>query len=174
MQLFGRNQTANKDKKQWHRSAVKGRTMKLKISNELIHQIHDHGEAAYPEEGAGLLLGCSNGNSRVVKAILTLTNAREDSARHNRYLLTAQDMLRGEQEAMRLGLDIIGVFHSHPDHPNRPSEFDREWAMPWFSYLITSVHQGKASETHAWRLSDDRDGFVEETIETTRVQSKDS
>jgi proteasome lid subunit RPN8/RPN11 len=150
------------------------RIMKLNIPKEIIHQIHVHGEAAYPEEGAGLLLGSSNGDSRVVKAILTLTNAREDSARHNRYLLTAQDMLRGEQEALRLGLDIIGVFHSHPDHPNRPSEFDREWAMPWFSYLITSVQKSKAGESRAWRLSDDRDGFVEETIETTQVHAKDS
>jgi proteasome lid subunit RPN8/RPN11 len=141
--------------------------MKLRITGELISQIHAHGESAYPEEGAGLLLGSSDGDSRVVRAILTIPNAREDSARHNRYLLTAQDMLRGEQEAMRLGLDIIGVFHSHPDHPNRPSEFDREWAMPWFSYLITSVNQGKASESRAWRLSDDRNEFDEETIETT-------
>ncbi len=68
---------------------------------------------------------------------------REDTARHNRYLITPQDMLAGEIEADRLGLDVVGVFHSHPDHPNLPSEFDREWALPWFSYLITSVIAGE-------------------------------
>lgn len=138
--------------------------MKLEITKELLAQIHDHGQESYPEEGAGLLLGSSNGDLRVVKAILKLTNAREDSARHNRYLLTAEDMMHGENEAIRLGHDIIGVFHSHPDHPNRPSEFDRQWAMPWFSYIITSVHSGVAAESRSWRLSDDRDGFNEEEI----------
>jgi len=147
--------------------------MKLHISNELLGKIHTHGEDSYPEEGAGLLLGNSNGISRRVDAIIELTNAREDSARHNRYLLTAQDMLRGEREAMRLGLDIVGVFHSHPDHPNRPSEFDREWAMPWFSYIITSINQGKAISSRSWRLSDDREAFNEEKIDIPHKQHLD-
>ena len=142
--------------------------MKLEITNELMNQIHTHGERSYPEEGAGLLLGNSNGNTRVVKAILKLTNAREDAARHNRYMLNAQDMMHGEREAIKLSLDIVGVFHSHPDHPSRPSEFDREWALPWFSYIITSVNDGKVVDSRSWRLSDDRDEFAEEVIEVTR------
>lgn len=98
----------------------------LNLTEEVLAQIHAHGEQAYPEEGAGLMLGSDDGKSRVVKNIFPLTNAREDEARHNRYLITPQDMLAGEQEADRLGLDVVGVFHSHPDHPNQPSEFDRE------------------------------------------------
>lgn len=139
--------------------------MKLEISSLLLDEIHAHGEDSYPEEGAGLLLGSSNGDFKSVFSILKLPNAREDEARHNRYLLTAQDMLRGEQEAIKLGLDIVGIFHSHPDHPNRPSEFDRDWAMPWFSYIITSVSDGKAVESRSWRLNDDRLGFTEEKIQ---------
>jgi proteasome lid subunit RPN8/RPN11 len=138
--------------------------MKLEITKPMLAQIHDHGAAAYPEEGAGLMLGHVQGDTRVVQAILGLTNAREESARHNRYLLTAHDMLKGEQEAARLGLDIVGIFHSHPDHPDRPSEFDREWALPWFSYLITRVDRGVAISSRSWRLTDSRDGFTEETI----------
>jgi proteasome lid subunit RPN8/RPN11 len=138
--------------------------MGLSISPQVLKEIHAHGEAAYPEEGAGLLLGEVNGDERVVQAILGIENAREDEARHNRYLITAQDMLRGEQEAMRRGLDIIGVFHSHPDHPNRPSEFDREWALPWYSYLITSVNAGRAQESRCWRLEEDRSSFREERL----------
>lgn len=143
----------------------------LEISTELLGQIHRHGEAAYPEEGAGLLLGKVNSSRKQVSAILSLTNAREDAARHNRYLLTPQDYLRGEQEADRLGVDVLGVFHSHPDHPNRPSEFDREWAMPWFSYLITSVQAGQAVESRVWRLTEDRSKFYEEEISLNEQSS---
>jgi proteasome lid subunit RPN8/RPN11 len=141
--------------------------MRLEIPQNLLEQIHTHGEEAYPEEGAGLLLGSSNGSTRVVRAVLELTNAREDAARHNRYLLTAQDMMRGEDEAIRLGMDIIGVFHSHPDHPSRPSEFDLEWAMPWFSYVITSVNNGRAVESRSWRLSSNRREFTEEVLQVS-------
>lgn len=144
--------------------------MQLTISKNLLEKIHLHGEQSYPEEGAGFLLGRADATSREVTEILTLTNSREDSARHNRYLLTPQDMLRGEDEAERLGLDVIGVFHSHPDHPNQPSEFDRQWAMPWFSYIITSVHAGKAIESRSWRLANDRSKFDEEEIKFISIQ----
>jgi len=142
--------------------------MKLEINAEILSDIHAHGEEAYPEEGAGLLLGKANGNARVVSAILKLTNSREDGARHNRYLITALDMMRGEEKAMELGLDIIGVFHSHPDHPNAPSEFDREWAVPWYSYIITSVQGGEAAGSRSWRLTDERDRFEEERLQVRK------
>ncbi len=138
--------------------------MKIEIPSVVMEEIHDHIEGTYPHEGAGLLLGQTNGTGRQVVAILPISNAREDEARHNRYLLTPQDMLKGEMEADRRGLDVIGVFHSHPDHPNRPSEFDWEWAMPWFSYLITSVKQGAAEDSRSWRLTDDRERFEEEEV----------
>jgi proteasome lid subunit RPN8/RPN11 len=139
--------------------------MSLELSAHLLIQIHSDGEAAYPEEGAGFLLGRVEGDHRQVLAVLPVSNAREDSARYNRYLLTAEDYLHGEQEAVHRGLDLLGVFHSHPDSPNRPSEFDRDWAMPWFSYIITSVNSGRAVESRAWRLEEDRSAFFEEKIE---------
>ena len=138
--------------------------MSLEISSSLLEHIHRFGETAYPDEGAGLLLGTVDGTNKQVKAILPLSNSREDGARHNRYLLTAEDYMQGEQEAARLGLDVLGVFHSHPDHPNRPSDFDREWAMPWFSYVITSVQAGEASGSRSWLLSEDHHVFSEEPI----------
>jgi proteasome lid subunit RPN8/RPN11 len=141
--------------------------MSLVLSHELLAGINSHGEAAYPDEGAGFLLGAAQGERRQVKAILPLDNSREAGARHNRYLLTPHDFLRGEQEAARQGLDLLGVFHSHPDHPNQPSEFDREWAMPWFSYIITSVQGGRAADSRSWRLEEDRSSFFEETIEVS-------
>jgi proteasome lid subunit RPN8/RPN11 len=138
--------------------------MTLVLSAELLDQIHAHGEAAYPEEGAGLMLGNLNGAERHVVRLVEFPNAREQSARHNRYLLTPHDYLHGEMEAARLGLDVLGVFHSHPDHPNRPSEFDREWAMPFLSYVITSVQDGQVVESRSWQLSEDRSHFTEEQM----------
>lgn len=140
--------------------------MALLLTSEVLNKIMTHGEQHYPHEGAGLLLG-REGDLRRVVDILPIENAREAEARHNRYLITAQDMLLGEQKAEELGLDVVGIFHSHPDHPNSPSEFDREWAMPWYSYIITSIYAGAAAESRAWRLSDDRSHFVEETITLT-------
>ena len=139
--------------------------MILQLTEELLTQIHAHGEQAYPEEGAGFLLGAySDNGTRAVTTIFPLANSREGEARHNRYLITPEDYLKAELEADRLGLSLVGVFHSHPDHPNRPSEFDREWAQPFFSYVITSVQSGKAVESRSWRLIEDRSKFEEEEI----------
>ena len=138
--------------------------MSLSLSETLLKQIHSHGEGAYPEEGAGLLIGSVHGAEKHVERLLPMDNSREDTARHNRYLLTPQDYLRGEQDAARLGLDVLGIFHSHPDHPNQPSEFDRDWALPWLSYIITSVRSGKAVESRSWLLVEDRSNFTEEPL----------
>ena len=140
--------------------------MSLRIPEDLLSKIHAHGEQAYPEEGAGFMLG-SDAVERDVIDLLPLSNAREDAARRNRYLFTPEDYLKAEVEAERLGLSLIGVFHSHPDHPNQPSEFDREWAQPYFSYVITSVRSGKALESRSWRLVEDRSKFQEEPITLT-------
>ncbi|MCB2178669.1 M67 family metallopeptidase [bacterium] len=147
-------------------------TTHLYIPDEILAKIHQNGEQAYPEEGAGLMLGREANGKREVLDILPLTNSREDTARHNRYLITADDMLAGEMEAMRRGLDIVGVFHSHPDHPNRPSEFDRDWALPWYSYVITSIQQGQQAGSRSWRLAEDRSAFSEEAIIVTQPEQK--
>lgn len=138
--------------------------MSIHIPQEILERIHLHGEQAYPEEGAGLLLGELQGGDHQVREIMPLVNAREAQARHNRYQLSPGDYLQGEEFAESLGFAVLGVFHSHPDHPNRPSEFDRQWAWPNFSYLITSVMQGKAAESRSWRLKEDRTTFSEEQI----------
>jgi len=145
--------------------------MKINIPEDILKQIHNHGEQAYPEEGAGLMLGTVRDEDRAVKHLLFLDNAREQGARHNRYLITAEDMLQGEREAERLDLSIVGIFHSHPDHPNQPSDFDREHALPWYSYLITKVEQGQALEARCWRLKDDRSGFDQEEIHVPQAGS---
>ena len=138
--------------------------MTLEIPAGTMKKIHLQGEQAYPEEGAGLLLGKLDGDRKRVLSVVLLDNQREEQARRNRYLLGPGDYLLGESEASRLGLEVLGVFHSHPDHPNLPSDFDRDWAWPVFTYLITSVWSGKAGESRAWRLVEDRSGFAEEPV----------
>ena len=135
----------------------------LVVPHHLIEQMNDHVEKAYPEEGAGFLLG---EEGRVME-ILALSNSREDGARHNRFLFTPEDYLQAEMTAETLGLDLIGVFHSHPDCPNIPSEYDREWAQPFFSYIITRVDQGTAVNSRSWRLVEDRSRYEEEEIKIT-------
>jgi proteasome lid subunit RPN8/RPN11 len=150
--------------------------MELELTAELLKKIQLHGEVAYPEEGAGFILGredqilqplTQEAAVREVLGILELPNRREDGFRHNRYLIGPKDYLQAEQEADRLGLTLVGVFHSHPDHPDRPSDFDRDWAQPWFSYLITSIQKGQAVSSRSWRLLEDRSGFAEEMIKVT-------
>jgi proteasome lid subunit RPN8/RPN11 len=136
----------------------------LVLPRALLRQIREHGEAHYPEEGAGLLLGRIQASQRLAARLLPLDNSFEATARGRRYRLSANDLVTAEEEADRLGLDILGVYHSHPDHPPRPSEFDREWALPFYSYVITSVHSGDAVESRSWRLTDDRSAMVEEEL----------
>jgi proteasome lid subunit RPN8/RPN11 len=139
--------------------------MKLTLRRGLLAEIQAHGEQSYPDEGAGFVLGRAGGEEREGRAIFAAPNSREPAARARRYLLEPGELLAAERAAAEQGLDVIGIFHSHPDHPDQPSEFDRDWAQPWFSYLITSVQQGRAAGTRSWRLRDDRTQFDEELIE---------
>ncbi|MBN1287297.1 MAG: M67 family metallopeptidase [Anaerolineae bacterium] len=139
--------------------------MKIVLQAKDLRAVEAHLEAAYPNEGAGLVLGRANDGAVTVEALLPATNQREAEAQHNRYELGPADFVRAEREAARRGLDLVGVFHSHPDHPNHPSEFDREHALPNFSYLITTVAAGKAGATRAWRLREDRQAFDEDVLE---------
>ncbi len=138
--------------------------MSLEISKEIVEQIRDHGRGAYPQECCGLLLGCVTSARRSVMGLRRLENARRD-APQNRYLIAPSDLLAAEKEATRLSLDIIGVYHSHPDHPARPSEYDREHAFPWYSYVILSVAAGEPQDLTSWVLQDDGTAFeVEELV----------
>jgi proteasome lid subunit RPN8/RPN11 len=138
-----------------------GAEVMLVVPGRLMEKMNAHMEKAYPEEGAGFLIG----EAGEVKEIIAFSNSREDGARHNRFLFTPEDYLQAELKADGLGLSLIGVFHSHPDSPNIPSEYDREWAQPFFSYIITRVDNGKAVNSRSWRLLEDRSKYDEETIE---------
>ncbi|MDX1530444.1 MAG: M67 family metallopeptidase [Rhodothermales bacterium] len=129
----------------------------MTIPEPVLHQLRRHAERAYPEECCGVLLGHF---SEEIVALVPVEN-RDPEARTRRYLIGPDDYLRAEREAERRGLDVVGFYHSHPDHPARPSPADlAEATFPGFVYTITAVAAGRAEETTAWRLTDDRSRFV--------------
>ncbi len=132
----------------------------MKISKSLVTQIHQHLEAGYPNEACGVLLGKDGTVTEAVNA----DNLRTDSAR-NRYLIDPLAYMKIERDADRRGLQVIGIYHSHPDVAARPSQFDIDHAWPNLSYLIVSVYRGKAVETFSWLLREDRSQFDQESIE---------
>lgn len=137
--------------------------MTLRIKTEVLHRIKDHGRRTYPYECCGVLLGRENGSGKMVEDALSLANARDDSPR-NRFLITADDFRRADEEARRRQLDVLGFYHSHPDHPARPSAYDLEHAWPWYSYLVLSVEQGEPQLATSWVMSEDRREFLPEEI----------
>jgi proteasome lid subunit RPN8/RPN11 len=152
----------------------------LWISKQLVEGIRGHGAESYPYECCGALLGRDHSFllgldmdvdvrkvPREVLALLPLVNRRDDSP-CNRFSVSAKDVLAAEKAAGEQSLDLIGWYHSHPDHPAHPSDYDREHAWPWYSYIIVSVQAGAPAEMTSWRLADDRSGFAPEMIEMMR------
>jgi len=160
--------------------AMSGNAGKVWISAEVAEKIRAHGAETYPEECCGALLGRDETEERPREILgsLALLNRRENSphiergmeksARRNRYEVSPQDVMQADKTAAERVLDVVGWYHSHPDHPARPSEYDRENAWPWYSYIIVSVQNGMAKEMTSWRLKNDRGRFEEEKIEVTK------
>jgi len=135
----------------------------LFLTKEHIGEIEKHGEREYPHECCGLLVGHFDENSRkIVVEIFLIENAREEEAKHNRSLILPTDLLRGERYARTKKLDVVGNYHSHPDHPAIPSQFDLDHALPVWSYVIVSILKGKAENLRSWQMENDRSKFNEE------------
>jgi proteasome lid subunit RPN8/RPN11 len=134
------------------------------MSHDVAERIRHHGAETFPYECCGALLGRDSQETREVLDLFPLVNRRDDSPR-NRFEVTANDVRDAEKAATAHGLEVIGWYHSHPDHPARPSDFDREHAWPWYSYVIVSVMAGKPADMTSWRLNDDRQNYSPEAIE---------
>jgi proteasome lid subunit RPN8/RPN11 len=137
----------------------------LRLSTELEKNIKADGENAYPNECCGVLIGeVDNAGVKTAMSTLTIDNAKEDSEQYHRFLITPEDMMEAEQSARSMKLDVIGFYHSHPDHPSAPSGYDKDHALPFYSYVIVSVDKGKAQILTSWELTDDRSDFKQENI----------
>lgn len=140
----------------------------IKLGAQHLEQIRRQAEQEYPHECCGLLIGRieADGRRRVVEEISPVSNAWETTAKHHRMLIKPEDYLRAERSFRERRLGVIGNYHSHPDHPAVPSQFDLEHLAPWatMSYLVISVCAGTAVEVRSWELEEGRARFNEEEI----------
>jgi proteasome lid subunit RPN8/RPN11 len=135
------------------------------ISKTLENDIRREGEKAYPNECCGVLLGEAGENGKTLSRIEPIVNSREESEQYHRFLITPEELMKIELKARGLKLDVLGFYHSHPDHPARPSDYDKEHALPFYSYIITEVNKGVSQDFSSWELSENRECFIIEKIE---------
>ena len=131
--------------------------MALTLETGVADAIRRHGAETYPNECCGALIG----RDGVVTSTYALPNTTEEGPRR-RFLVRPGDYREAERRASEAGGELLGFYHSHPDHPARPSQQDLEQAWPNFTYIIVSVITGKPHEITAWRLREDRSGFDQE------------
>jgi proteasome lid subunit RPN8/RPN11 len=135
------------------------------LTKEQIEQIEAHGARTYPHECGGMLVGRFEEGRKTLVELLPMENAMDEAEQHNRVLILPKDVLRAERYARSRRLDVIGYYHSHPDHPAVPSQFDLDHALPVWTYIIVSVEKGKAVDLRAWEMENDRTRFNEQEIE---------
>jgi proteasome lid subunit RPN8/RPN11 len=152
----------------------------IALSEAARRAIERHAEETYPHECVGLLIGRLDGEQKSVEEIFVaqntwsadvgLTDAEHEHSLRDRFYLDPRDYLRADRAARAQGLDILGCYHSHPDHPAQPSERDRVGAQgigggSSFSFLIQSVRAGRAAELTAWLLAEGGERFTAEKLE---------
>ena len=133
--------------------------MTLTLPSGVAEAIRRHGVETYPDECCGALIG----RGGLVTATYVLPNTTEEGPRR-RFRVRPQDYREAERRATEAGADLLGFYHSHPDHPARPSQYDLDHAWPVFSYIIVSVREGVAEDMTSWRLREDRSLFDEENL----------
>ncbi len=134
----------------------------LSLPKAILEAIRAHGRETYPHECCGFLLGVPGAGS--ASELVRASNAREDSPQ-NRYLIPPVEFVRTQRDADQRGLDIVGFYHSHPDHPAKPSAFDQDHAWPGYAYLIAEVRSGEARELRGFRLDEVGGPFREIPLE---------
>lgn len=128
----------------------------------MVRAIEDHAIESLPEEGCGFLLGSATEPRRVVEAHRAKNTAAVDRAR--RYVIDPLELLHADRDAQTKNLELIGIYHSHPNHPAEPSEFDRSHAASWYTYVIVSVRDRQPREMTAWKFEESGQSFEREEI----------
>jgi proteasome lid subunit RPN8/RPN11 len=136
----------------------------ISIAEKLLSKIREHGVSDYPYECCGLLLGRYSAEGKFVTETYPISNAREESAKRNRFLIEPKELLRGEQYARSRDLEVVGFYHSHPDSPAVPSQYDLEHAWPTYSYIIVSTRADQAGDLFSWEQEVDRSRFNQEEL----------
>ena len=137
--------------------------MAIRLSDENRIEIRKHAARDYPHECCGAMLGTVQDGVKNVASLWPLENTH-DEGHERRYLISADSMFKVEKHARESGQSVLGFYHSHPDHPARPSDYDRDWAWPWYSYIIVSVERGTPVEMTCWTLEENDRLFEAEEI----------
>jgi proteasome lid subunit RPN8/RPN11 len=149
--------------------------MSLILKAEQKEQIEREGMAAYPNECCGAMLGRdfvdASGTARRVTVLRKLTNSFQADERYHRFSLDAKELMHLEKEAGEMKLMVLGFYHSHPDAPARPSEYDRQHAWPFYSYAIVSIEKGKAKDLTSWQLDEATEQFKREAVQVERIST---
>ena len=136
----------------------------ITVNEKLLGEIREHGVRDYPYECCGLLLGRFTEEGKIVQETYPISNAREESAKRNRFLIEPEELMRGERYARERDLEVVGFYHSHPESPARPSQYDLEHAWPTYSYIIVSTSAGQANDLFSWEQEPDRSRFNSEEL----------
>ena len=137
----------------------------IELATTHQNEIAAHGERDYPYECCGLLLGrFSPAGAKIVVETYPISNAREEDAKRNRFLIRPEELMKGERYAESKALEVIGFYHSHPDHPAIPSQYDLDHAWPVYSYIIVSVKAGDSQDLRSWEMEPNRSKFTEERV----------
>ncbi|MDT5294873.1 MAG: hypothetical protein QOJ76_1753 [Acidobacteriota bacterium] len=149
----------------------------IRLSAALFEGIERHAEREYPRECCGLLVGriADGGRTRIIEETYPVENTFEEGERHHRMSIEPLDYARAERLYAARGWGVVGNYHSHPEHPAVPSQFDLEHLAPWptMSYVVVSVREGKAVEFRSWELEADRSRFKEEEVERAPAEELD-
>ncbi|MDR2592506.1 MAG: M67 family metallopeptidase [Chitinispirillales bacterium] len=137
----------------------------LVLSPQEEKSIRTAGENAYPNECCGVMIGeIDKAGVKTVKCVQAIENSWEDGEQYHRFLITPEDIMRAEQTARSMKLDVVGFYHSHPDCEAVPSEYDKDHALPFYSYVIVSVKQRKSEDLNSWELTLNRAEFLREEL----------
>ncbi|HZB84106.1 MAG TPA: M67 family metallopeptidase [Rubrobacteraceae bacterium] len=137
--------------------------MALRFGAGDVGHIHDHAKEAYPEECAGAIVGMDTGDMKIVVDVWRAKNTHGED-RGRRFLIEPLQIKEFEEKTQERDMDLLGFYHSHPDHPAEPSEYDRKHAWPYYSYVIASVGKDEVEDMRSWVLKEDRSGYDEEPI----------
>jgi proteasome lid subunit RPN8/RPN11 len=142
---------------------------KLVLTPAQVSQIEVEGAQTYPNECCGIMIGrdVSDGacTRRIVERLEPMANVFDPQQQKRRFAVDPLALMRAEKSASADGKLVLGFYHSHPDHPARPSEFDREHAWPFYSYVIVSIAKGEPVDMTSWLLDDQTETFSRQDIE---------
>jgi proteasome lid subunit RPN8/RPN11 len=136
----------------------------LYLTPAFARQIEAEGSKAYPNECCGIMFGRDDGDKRIVERLMPVNNDFESGEQYHRFSISPKQLMDAEKIAADAKQLVLGFYHSHPDHPARPSEYDREHAWPFYSYVIVSIAKREAVDMTSWVLQESTETFARQDI----------